>query len=572
MMGRIETACFHYSGGCETIYASNREAEWLRTLPDIRECYGKLFDKESGSSVVMLSPSKNGILLSISKMIPNRLGDNLTAYLFIPNALDISGDALQGIVFDVISSLAQNRRDVVSSCLSSISSTEYEQLSQLFFEQTTNEGYAYRKVQSGKGANSLSVVLNNLFQDYYFQYKHIFLAIDNQHIANSDQHKNLTDYPLNDWRSVQDKDLEQTVYVESGSNNEADTNIIEPDQPGNQPVEITSEWLKANTEIHGWLSFFFFAIIAGGVISAIYPIATFNADDYAGNFCLGAVDIVTGILLLAVAGLTVYSFVNRKPNAVFWGKVYVILVFLTNAFVLIGGATEETGLQSTSHLLRGVIWGLIWFLYLTFSHQVQEVIPKSFRKISSIDWAMLATSVLLPIFLFVVGYSQIYSLVDSRNNQEEELKKTELAYNQRTDGRIIFTIPDGFECESQVVDAEGVSVTVFNIYNEEIGNCTVCSDYDTDKSIQNFNSYWDNWKDEEAEKYSTENVDRGTITINGNDCMYRITRHNVNGVYVYWRYYLLFDGGTGKVFIASFYDTNNSIYHIDELLESVKFK
>ncbi len=48
------------------------------------------------------------------------------------------------------------------------------------------------------------------------------------------------------------------------------------------------------------------------------------------------------------------------------------------------------------------------------------------------DWAMLAASVLLPVFLFVVGYSQINSLVDSRTTQETELKKEELAYNQRT--------------------------------------------------------------------------------------------------------------------------------------------
>lgn len=571
MTGHIETACFHYSGGCEMIFASNREAEWIRSTPDIRECYGKLFDKESGSSVVMLSPAKNGIILTISKMIPNRYGDNLTAYLYIPNALDISGEALQGIVFDVISSLAHNRRDAVGSCLSSISSSDYKQLSELDFEQTTTNSYAYRKVQSGTGSNSLSSVLNNLFQDYYFQYKYIFLAIDNQHIANPEQNKDLTDFPLNDWRPIQDSNVEQTSEVDSSSNN-VDTNNFEPAQPEAQTEEITSEWLKENTEIHGWLSFFFFAIIAGGLFSAIYPIATYNASDYAGNFCLGAVDIVTGLLLLAVAGFTVYSFVNRKPNAIFWGKVYVALVFLTNIFVLIGGATEDTGFQSTTHVVRGVVWGVIWFLYLSFSEQVQEVIPQSFRKISSTDWAMLAASVLLPVFLFIVGYSQINSLVDSRTTQETELRKTELAYNQRTDGRVIFTIPDGFECESQIVDVEGVSATVFSLNNDEIGNCTMCSDYDTDKSIKNFDSYWDGWKDEDIKKYNTENVDRGKKTINGNDCLYRITKHYVNGVYVYWRYYLLFDNETGKVFVASFYDTNNSTYHVDELLESVKFK
>ena len=572
MTSHIETVCFHNSGGCERIFASNREAEWIRTTPDIRECYGKLFDKESGSSVVMLSPVKNGIILTVSKMIPNRYGDNLTAYLHIPNALDISGEVLQGIVFDVISSLAHNRRDVVSSCLSSISTREYKQLSLLDFEYTPPKSYAYRKVQSGTGSNSLTCVLNNLFQNYYLQYKYIFLAIDNQHIANPEQYKDLTNFPLNDWRPVQNKDLEETSEGDSNSRNEEKAYNNEPNQPESQTVEITSDWLKANTEIHGWLSFFFFAIILGGLFSAIYPIATFNASDYAGNFCLGAVDTVTGLLLLAVAGFTVYSFVKRKPNAVFWGKVYVVLVFLTNVFVLVSGATEEKGFQSATQVGRSVVWGIIWFLYLSFSDQVQEIIPKSYRKISSSDWAMLAASILLPIFLYVVGLSQINSLVDSRTAQETEFRKTELSYNQRTDGRVIFTIPDGFECESQVVDVEGVSATLFSINNDEIGNCTMCSDYDTDKSIKNFDSYWEGWKDEDIKNYSTDNVDRGTKTINGNDCLYRITKHYVNGVYVYWRYYLLFDDETGKVFVASFYDTDNSTDYVDELLESVKFK
>ena len=92
-----------------------------------------------------------------------------------------------------------------------------------------------------------------------------------------------------------------------------------------------------------------------------------------------------------------------------------------------------------------------------------------------------------------------------------------------------------------------------------------------------YNSYGyiddlDKISDDDIKKYSTENVDRGTITINGNDCLYRITKHYVNGVYVYWRYYLLFDDETGKVFLASFYDTNNSTNYVNELLESVKFE
>ena len=161
-------------------------------------------------------------------------------------------------------------------------------------------------------------------------------------------------------------------------------------------------------------------------------------------------------------------------GAIFYvlGKKKKYIHSIWHIFVLIGGATEDTGFQSTTHVIRGVIWGVIWFLYLSFSDQVQEVIPQSFRKITSTDWAMLAASVLLPVFLFVVGYSLINSLVDSRTTQETELRKAELAYNQRTDGRVIFTIPDGFECESQVVDVEGTSATLFSINKKWSRNTT----------------------------------------------------------------------------------------------------
>lgn len=572
MKGHIETACFHCSGGRQMIYASNREAEWLNHVMDVRTCYDKLFGKTSGTSILLLSPVKTGIMLIVSKIIPNRFGDNLTAYLNIPFGMDISGDSLQGIVFDVISALAQNRKDAVSSCLSSVSKIEYEILIDEKPSQSIINNYAYRIVNSGTGNGSLVNVLNNLFQDYYFQYQYTFLAIDDQYVANKDLHTDLTNYPINNWRPIKEQFSENINKVEDYTTLTKESSDETPLSNDSQPVEFTSEWLKSNTEIHGWLSFFFFAIIVGGLISAIYPIATFNAADYAGNFCLGAVDIVTGLLILAVAGFTVYSFLNRKPNAVFWGKTYVALVFLTNLFVLISGSTEENGLQSVTQVVRSVIWGIIWFLYLTFSNQVQDVLPKSFRKVSSTDWAIVAASVLLPVFLFIVGYSQINSLVDSRTTQETELRKTELAYNQRTDGRVIFTIPDSFGCESQVVDIEGTSATVFSINNDEIGSCTMCSDYDSDKSIENFDSYWNSWKDEDIRNYNTDNVDRGTINVNGNDCLYRITKHYVNGVYVYWRYYLLFDDETGKVFVASFYDLDNSTDYVDELLESVKFK
>ena len=131
-----------------------------------------------------------------------------------------------------------------------------------------------------------------------------------------------------DFKDVADV-LAERSQIEEANVNLTDSAVsgdtLEMDEFG-EP-KYTREWLKSNTEIHGWLSFFFFAIILGGIISAIYPIATYNAADYGYNGWLGAVDVFTGLSMLGIAVYTVYAFTHRKPNAVFYGRFYVILVF-----------------------------------------------------------------------------------------------------------------------------------------------------------------------------------------------------------------------------------------------------
>ena len=110
MNGHIETACFHCSDEREMIYASKKDAEWILQTSDIKAYYGKLFDKKSGTSVLLLSPTKIGMAIVIGKMISDCSGDNTTAYLFLPYGLDVSGDSLEKMIFDVISSLEQNKK------------------------------------------------------------------------------------------------------------------------------------------------------------------------------------------------------------------------------------------------------------------------------------------------------------------------------------------------------------------------------------------------------------------------------------------------------------------------------
>lgn len=130
--------------------------------------------------------------------------------------------------------------------------------------------------------------------------------------------------------------------------------------------QYTSEWLKENTNIHGWLSFFIFAIALGGLISAFSSVATYNAEDYAGSIWLGSIDVFLGFGLLAIAIYTIYAFCQRKPNAVFYGRLYVILVFVTNIISVIG--SEDAGFSELNQAVRGIIWGTVWFFYLLLSN------------------------------------------------------------------------------------------------------------------------------------------------------------------------------------------------------------
>lgn len=222
---------------------------------------------------------------------------------------------------------------------------------------------------------------------------------------------------------------------------------------------------------------------------------------------------------------------------------------------------------------RGIAWGGIWLFYLLLSKQVKEIIPIPFRKISKIDWGVLCAIIVVPLFCFGIGMFSLNSEVEKREKLEEEIRKVKLANNERTDGRIIFAIPIGFECQSEDVEPmPDAKITLFTISNESIGNCHICSDYDSDTSVHNFDDYWNSWENENDKMLPKENVARGSKIINENHCMYRIVRYNVSGVHVYWKFYILFDSQSGKCCVASFYDRIESAKYVNDILESIRFK
>ena len=247
--------------------------------------------------------------------------------------------------------------------------------------------------------------------------------------------------------------------------NQDTTNINQTQIPNPQ-----IDYPDPNEHIHGWLGFLLFSMGLGGLFSAIYPIFTYNVEEYGSHF-LALTDVFFGVMLLALAIYSIYAFLKKKPNAVYLTKVYIIAVFVSNIIVLLSGEFEETGIGSMPRLIRSLIWSIIWFLYLNFSEQVKNIIPKSYRKLFSRDYYITAAFVIVPLFMLGIGIADIQSQHDKIEAQF--ISSTDLAYNEYTDGRIVFTKPDGFTCEKQEIDDPKII-----LFDLELSDCAwirICS-------------------------------------------------------------------------------------------------
>lgn len=95
--------------------------------------------------------------------------------------------------------------------------------------------------------------------------------------------------------------------------------------------------------VRGWLSFFLFVVGFGSLFSLIMSIVGFSSVDNVGFItCLfSGIDILFSLGLVALAGYTIYAFLYIRPNAVFLGKLYVIIIFISNMLVLLSGEMPD---------------------------------------------------------------------------------------------------------------------------------------------------------------------------------------------------------------------------------------
>lgn len=365
------------------------------------------------------------------------------------------------------------------------------------------------------------------------------------------------DAQQNSGDEVSDNDFENTDF--SGHN-------------GYTPAEgkITPEHLKATTNIHGWLVFFFVAILLGSVASLIFCIVEY-AGDTSTDSIYSFLDMVESILALVVAVSTVVAFVQRRTDAVFLGKMYVIYVLASNVLLIFLGDFEDVGLGSIKQLVRSTIWSIIWLCYLIFSEQVAEVIPKSYRRATTFSKWLLGLLIALPVLAFAIGMGSAYN----EHDDSEEYVELVADDDEYTDGYMAFRVPDGFSCTE---DGDGYdrtfylnkdssisviifgSTTVDDLTNEQLFDTIFAMRCESDEELA------------ELDDFPNQILDQGTTNVNGNRTFHKVKRWQLDeDFYYYYRLYMIFDSETDKSCLIECEDLGNDDY-LPELMLSVRFQ
>ncbi len=197
---------------------------------------------------------------------------------------------------------------------------------------------------------------------------------------------------------------------ETGDSNVAQTDVVKTEdglEMVDGEVVYTSEWLRENTTIGGWHKFFFFVILINPLIDLF---STYSSYDSVKSMEVPGISMFFGglifldVVLLGMACYTIYAFVRRMPNAVFWARAIIIIFFVIG---LLGTFVNSAEGVSTTPMdfIRCIVWFGIWITFLSVSVSVQETIPPEFRKVTLMEWGLLAIVVIVPSLIAFYGFS-----------------------------------------------------------------------------------------------------------------------------------------------------------------------
>ncbi len=158
-----------YGDGLEV----NGGLDWTKNVRDVREDLKYIENLQGDTSVLMLTCVDGGNLLTIASLIDGRVTDCISAWIYIPSDLLISGKNLVEVIEitrDQILAVERNDELLKSKFDKTYEVAPAKRISQ----RAVGDKYAYR-YYGGKGSDyQLWELLDNINQPYYQQYKSVF--------------------------------------------------------------------------------------------------------------------------------------------------------------------------------------------------------------------------------------------------------------------------------------------------------------------------------------------------------------------------------------------------------------
>ena len=195
------------------------------------------------------------------------------------------------------------------------------------------------------------------------------------------------------------------------------------------------------SEIKGFFAFYlYWSIPIGVIITIIKALFSYDSASYLGSGFLLCADIALTLIYTYLGIYVIYAFIKQRSDAVFMAKYQLLYLFLSNILVIAVGDSESMTFSS-------IIWSIIFFLYICFSEDVKDRIPKETRKLTKINRYFVPISLIIPVVCFLLGLAEIAQGHSFFANPEDKLKDLCLITQS--------TLPDG-NLHSMYVDGKSI--------------------------------------------------------------------------------------------------------------------
>ena len=211
------------------------------------------------------------------------------------------------------------------------------------------------------------------------------------------------------------------------------------------------------SEIKGFFAFYlYWSIPIGVIITIIRTLFSYDSASYLGSGFLLCTDIALTLIYTYLGIYVIYAFIKQRSDAVFMAKYQLLYLFLSNILVIAVGDSESMTFSS-------IIWSIIFFLYICFSEDVKDRIPKETRKLTKINRYFVPISLIIPVVCFLLGLAEIAQGHSFFANPEDKLKDLCLITQS--------TLPDG-DLHSMYVEDKTV-VYGFDASWDELSSTTI---------------------------------------------------------------------------------------------------